>query len=412
MTTPDDYLVSLDAEPEGALAQADRRFEPAVLHDHGADGHRQPGARVARQRPRRARIPRGRSIPKPASGKWKWYSTPQEEGRSRRSRPGRTSTPPGTAAATCGFPASTIPRPSSISSAPAIPLRPIRPDSGRGRQPVHLLPCRNQRDTGKLEWHLPDVATRHSRLGLRRDPRAGRRRVQRQATQAGHAGHAATATTSSLDRVTGERLSTGKFSDGSELGEGRSTQRAARCAIRQRTSISPARSCPPRTAGVTNWPPPASSPDTGLFYVPQNESYSMYYLTETDPLGAMGLGGKEEQNVDSLGTFLTAIDYKTGKVAWQHTLRRIGIVGRHLYRPRLPDDGRKPAVRRRPGRQHRGLRSRERKSPLARAAWGSVQRAADLHARRPPIHSGGGCRHVVRVRTLAVAHGRATTLRS
>jgi alcohol dehydrogenase (cytochrome c) len=32
----------------------------------------------------------------------------------------------------------------------------------------------------------------------------------------------------------------------------------------------------------------------------------------------MGLGGKEEDGVGSLGGYLTAIDYKTGKVAWRH----------------------------------------------------------------------------------------------
>ena len=44
----------------------------------------------------------------------------------------------------------------------------------------------------------------------------------------------------------------------------------------------------------------------------------MYYLTETDPRGAMGLGGKEEDGLVSLGSYLTAIDYKTGKIAWRH----------------------------------------------------------------------------------------------
>jgi alcohol dehydrogenase (cytochrome c) len=44
----------------------------------------------------------------------------------------------------------------------------------------------------------------------------------------------------------------------------------------------------------------------------------MYYLTETDPRGAMGLGGKDEQGVGSLGAYLTAIDYRTGKIAWRH----------------------------------------------------------------------------------------------
>ena len=68
----------------------------------------------------------------------------------------------------------------------------------------------------------------------------------------------------------------------------------------------------------TNWPPAAYSPDTGLFYVPTIDNYAMYYLTETDPRGAMGLGGKDEQFLAALGVYMTAIDYKTGKIAWQH----------------------------------------------------------------------------------------------
>ena len=54
--------------------------------------------------------------------------------------------------------------------------------------------------------------------------------------------------------------------------------------------------------GATNWPPPAYSPDTGLLYVPTSETYAMYYLSETDPRGAMGLGGKEEIGVVTSGT--------------------------------------------------------------------------------------------------------------
>ena len=74
----------------------------------------------------------------------------------------------------------------------------------------------------------------------------------------------------------------------------------------------------PNNYGATNWPPAAYSPDTGLFYVPTIDNYAMYYLTETDPRGAMGLGGKDEQFLAALGVYMTAIDYKTGKVAWQH----------------------------------------------------------------------------------------------
>ena len=76
--------------------------------------------------------------------------------------------------------------------------------------------------------------------------------------------------------------------------------------------------------GSTNWPPPAYSPDTGLLYVPTSETFAMYYLTETDPRGAMGLGGKDEISVGTMGSFISAIDYKTGKTVWKHKFRAVG----------------------------------------------------------------------------------------
>ena len=74
----------------------------------------------------------------------------------------------------------------------------------------------------------------------------------------------------------------------------------------------------PTNGGTTNWPPATFSEDAGLFYVPQHNGYAMYYLTDPDPRGSMGLGGKTEVGVGSTGEFLTAIDYRTGKVAWRH----------------------------------------------------------------------------------------------
>ena len=44
----------------------------------------------------------------------------------------------------------------------------------------------------------------------------------------------------------------------------------------------------------------------------------MYYLTELDPRGAMGLGGKDEVGVSGVGSYIAAIDYKTGKTVWRH----------------------------------------------------------------------------------------------
>jgi alcohol dehydrogenase (cytochrome c) len=53
----------------------------------------------------------------------------------------------------------------------------------------------------------------------------------------------------------------------------------------------------------------------------------MYYLTTTDPRGSMGLGGKDEQSLGSMGSYITAIDYQTGKVAWQHRYSGIANYG-------------------------------------------------------------------------------------
>ena len=129
-----------------------------------------------------------------------------------------------------------------------------------------------------------------------------------------------------LDRLTGEHLLTSKFSSTvnwvKEINaKGQPMRDPAK------DSIVPGALVSPNNGGATNWPPAAYSPDTGLFYVPTSDTFAMYYLTETDPRGAMGLGGKDEQQLASLGSHLTAIDYKTGKITWQHTYPGTGGFG-------------------------------------------------------------------------------------
>jgi len=129
-----------------------------------------------------------------------------------------------------------------------------------------------------------------------------------------------------VDRTNGEHLLTSKFSDTvnwvkSINAKGQTIRDPKKDSTVGGTLVSP------NNYGATNWPPAAYSPDTGLFYVPQSDTYAMYYLTETDPRGAMGLGGKDEQFVASMGSYLTAIDYKTGKIAWRHRYPGTGGFG-------------------------------------------------------------------------------------
>ena len=74
----------------------------------------------------------------------------------------------------------------------------------------------------------------------------------------------------------------------------------------------------PDSDGIVNWEPPTYDPQTGLFYVATEEDYSVYYRTEPNVRAMQGLNGIQEQRVGSVGKYITAIDYKTGKIAWRH----------------------------------------------------------------------------------------------
>ncbi len=118
-----------------------------------------------------------------------------------------------------------------------------------------------------------------------------------------------------VDRTTGEHLVTGKFSDTANWALPELNDKGQPVRIPEKDSSIGGSLVSMANSGAANWPPPAFSPDTGLFYVPVNESWAMYYKAELDPRGAMGLGGKEEVGVGG-DRFLKAIDPKTGKIAW------------------------------------------------------------------------------------------------
>ena len=123
-----------------------------------------------------------------------------------------------------------------------------------------------------------------------------------------------------LDRVTGEHLVTSKFGLVNNWAQGLDAK--------GQPKRNPAKDA--TIAGslvnndVTNYWPPTFSPDTGLFYIQENNSLRISYLLDTDPRGSMGLGGIGGGANLSYGSFIDAIDYKTGKTVWRHELNGTG----------------------------------------------------------------------------------------
>ncbi len=119
-----------------------------------------------------------------------------------------------------------------------------------------------------------------------------------------------------LDRLTGENMVTTKYGTAANWALGFNRFNAPKLNPEKVANVGGALV----TASTTNWWPPAYSPEAGLFYVPENNSYALTYLMEPDPRGSMGLGGRTNGAVGSVGNFITAIEPLTGKVAWRHEL--------------------------------------------------------------------------------------------
>ena len=191
----------------------------------------------------------------------------------------------------------------------------------QGRQPLHLLARRGERRHRQDGVVLPDVAARHARLGFGADADPDRRRRSTASRASSSRPRRATATSSRVDRVTGEHIVTSKYGTTTNWAQGHAAETGAPSRIPSKEATIPGSLVSPVEGGVTNWPPPAYSPDTGLFYVHEHNGFNMLYLTDPDPRGSMGLGGKPSRQ-RRLGSadFLTAIDYKTGKAAWRHAV--------------------------------------------------------------------------------------------
>ncbi len=120
-----------------------------------------------------------------------------------------------------------------------------------------------------------------------------------------------------VDRLTGDNIVTTRYGATSNWSDhirenGSPNPDPAKEAVIAGALVSPVE------GGVTNWQPPAFSPDTGLFYTQENNGFNLLYLTDPDPRGSMGLGGKDRVTVGSGGNALSAIDYQTGDIVWRH----------------------------------------------------------------------------------------------
>jgi acido-empty-quinoprotein group A len=313
--TPDNYFVSLDAATgkerwHKEIASVKREYfstnAPIIIGKQviigvGGDSLDVPGYLESRD---------------PESGEvvWRWYTTP---------RPGE----PG---------AETWPDEYSMSSGGGMPWLPGTYDpelnlyyigtgnpnpvlAGQSRPGDNLWTCSIvalHADTGKMAWYYQvsphdthdwDAAQTPVLIDGVIDGQP--RKLLAQANRNGHF--------FLLDRTNGKHILTTKHIDSLNwtLGinaKGQPIPNPAKEPSIAGTLVSPA------TGGATNWPPPSFNPDTGLMYFGTSQTFSLFYLTDTDPR-PQGYGAAE-RNVGNLGSALKAVDYKTGKVRWSHPL--------------------------------------------------------------------------------------------
>jgi alcohol dehydrogenase (cytochrome c) len=119
-----------------------------------------------------------------------------------------------------------------------------------------------------------------------------------------------------LDRVTGEHLVTSKLGLVNNWASGLDAKGQPKRNPNKDATIPGSLV----NADVNNYPPPTFSPQTGLFYVHEQNSMRISYLMDPDPRGSMGLGGTGGGASLNWGTYIIAIDYKTGKIVWRHEI--------------------------------------------------------------------------------------------
>lgn len=187
---------------------------------------------------------------------------------------------------------------------------------GEGRPGDNLFTCSIvalNPDTGKLVWYFQpsphdvhDWDAVETPVLFDADFRGKRRKLLAQASRNGFF--------FVLDRSTGEHLVTAPFVD--ETWASGIDQRGRPIARPEATPTSDGALVEPGSDGATNWMAPSFDPQTGLFYVNARRLFSIFYSTATGK--AEGWGGRD-RGLWSNST-LRALDYRTGKVIWNHEL--------------------------------------------------------------------------------------------
>ena len=311
--TPDDFLVSVDAKSgkerwHKPIADFDQRYfstmAPIVIGDHlligTGDDADEPGFLQSLD-------------PETGELQWKWYTEPEKMG-----DPGSETWPNLDAMRHGGgnawTPGSYDPQLHLYYFGTGNPTPTYAGDTRKGDDLYTCTIVAINVDTGKLAWYF-QVSPHDTH-----DWDAGNTPVLVDASFGGRPRKLLLDASRNgfffvLDRVTGEHLLTtpllSSVNWASINSKGQPIQLPAKVADAGGVLVSP------NSIGVTNWPPPAFNPATGLLYTPTAETFSEYYLTDADPRNQL-YGGIQQQAIGELGSGIAAIDYRTGRTMWQH----------------------------------------------------------------------------------------------
>jgi acido-empty-quinoprotein group A len=187
---------------------------------------------------------------------------------------------------------------------------------GEGRPGDNLYTCSIvalNPDTGKLAWYFQpsphdvhDWDAVETPVLFDAEFKGKRRKLLAQASRNGFF--------FVLDRTNGEHLVTSEFIDQTWA---KGVDSRGRPIAKPEAAPSPDGALvEPGSDGSTNWMAPSFDSQTGLFYVNCRRLFSVFYTTVTGK--AEGWGGRD-RNLWA-NTTLRALDYRTGKVVWNHEL--------------------------------------------------------------------------------------------